>query len=44
MEKIVSAVYEKFDTKRKINDAVMADELDMDELKKIEIKIKDKGN
>ena len=40
MEKIVSVVYEKFDTKRKINDAEMADELDMDELKKIEEKIK----
>lgn len=40
MEKIVEKVYQKFDVKRKVEEAKEADEKDIEELKKIEQKIK----
>ncbi len=42
MEKIVEKLYEKFDTKRKSDDARQADAQDMEELKILENKIKNK--
>ena len=42
MEKIVEKLYEKFDTKRKSDDARQADARDMEELKILENKIKNK--
>ncbi len=42
MEKLVEALYEKFDTKRKIEDAQKADQQDLEELKQLEQKIKAK--
>ena len=44
MEKIIEKLYEKFDTKRKTDDARQADLQDMDELKILENKIKKKKN
>lgn len=40
MEKMVEKIYEKFDTKRKIEDAKKADDQDIEELKALEQKIK----
>jgi hypothetical protein len=42
MEKIVDGLYEQFDAKRKQQDAVQADQVDMEELKSVEAKIKEK--
>jgi hypothetical protein len=40
MENIVSGLYEAFDTKRKMQDATKADQLDLEELKTVEDKVK----
>jgi hypothetical protein len=40
MEQKVDALFETFNTKRKIVDAKQADEDDMDELKALEVKLK----
>ncbi len=40
MEQIAGKVYGKFDKKRKAYDAQLADEQDLEELKKIELKVK----
>lgn len=40
MEKIVGEVYDVFDTKRKREDAALADQMDLEELKSIEGKVK----
>ena len=40
MEQIARKTYEKFDKKRKAYDAQLADEQDLEELKKIELKVK----
>ena len=40
MERIVKKVYKKFDKKRKIYEAQLADKQDLEELKEIELKIK----
>lgn len=40
MEQLVRKVYEKFDKKRKAYDAQLADEQDLEELKKLELKVK----
>jgi len=40
MEQIVRLVYEKFDKKRKVYDAQLADKQDLEELEKLELKVK----
>ena len=40
MEQFVRKVYEKFDKKRKIHEAQLADKQDLEDLKEIELKIK----
>ncbi len=42
MEKQVNDIYEKFNAKRKITDAQLADKQDFEELKQLEEKIKKK--
>ena len=40
MERIVRKVYEKFDKKRKVYEAQLADKQDLEDLKEIELKVK----
>ena len=44
MEKKVDAIYEKFNTQRKQLEAQKADEQDLEELKQLEDKLKNKSN
>jgi hypothetical protein len=44
MEKKVDAIYEKFNTQRKQLEAQKADEQDLEELKRLEDKLKNKSN